>query len=263
MTNLDKYRKFSYLALTVMTLTMLLSFAALWNSLLSSEVKHEGWVIVFFLLSFVSGLFLFFLAFRSTDARALENMKKESFEAGKGEILLEIEKRNKSERTEQKIEEEDIEKTADGILTGIKSTRTETGLCSKILTNLANQLGFVQGIVYVKEANGELFHVCSEYALTGKKPGSFRVGEGLPGQVAESKTMMTVYDIPENYFDISSGLGSSKPRFLLLVPVVFKEECMAVLELATFRKPDEITGRVLNKVSAELGIRLNKFVVAS
>lgn len=263
MINLDKYRKFSYLALTGMIVTMLLSFAALWNSLLSSEVKNEGWVIVFFLLSFISGVLLFFLAFRSTDASELENIKKSSFEAGKGEILQEIEKRNQTERSEQKIDEEDLEKTVESILAGMKATRSEAGLCNKILTNLANQMEFVQGIVYVKEAKGELFSTCGEYALTGPKPGSFRVGEGLPGQVAESKSMMTVYDIPEDYFDISSGLGSSKPRFLLLVPVLFKEDCIAILELATFKKPDEITGKILNKVSTELGIRLNKFAVAS
>jgi hypothetical protein len=263
MTNPGKYRKLSYIAITGMVVTMLLSFAALWNSLLTSDVKHEGWVIVFFLLSFASGIFMFFLAYRSSDTLVLENIKKASFEAGKGEILQEIERRNKAERSEQKIEEEDIGKTAEGILAGMKGIRTETSLCNKVLTNLANQLEFVQGIIYVKEENGELFHVAGEYALTGMKPKSFRVGEGLPGQVAESKSVMTVYDIPEDYFSVASGLGSSKPRFLILVPVLFKEECTAVLELGTFKKPDEITGRVLNKVSSELGIRLNKFAVAS
>jgi hypothetical protein len=74
---------------------------------------------------------------------------------------------------------------------------------------------------------------------------------------------MTIHDIPESYFNISSGLGNSKPRFLLLIPVLFKEECIAVIELATFKKPDDNTGRVLNKLSTELGIRLNKYAVAS
>jgi GAF domain-containing protein len=128
---------------------------------------------------------------------------------------------------------------------------------------MANHLGLVQGIVYVKEANGELFQICGEYALTGTKPGPFRTGEGLPGQVAQSKSPMTIHDIPESYFNISSGLGNSKPRFLLLIPVLFKEECIAVIELATFKKPDDNTGRVLNKLSTELGIRLNKYAVAS
>jgi two-component system chemotaxis sensor kinase CheA len=74
--------------------------------------------------------------------------------------------------------------------------------------------------------------------------------------------MMILYDIPEQYFIVSSGLGTSQPRFLLIVPVLFNEESVAVLELAAFRKPDDLTGKILNKVSSELGIRLNKFAVA-
>ncbi len=262
MTNLGKYRKLSYLAITVMAVTMLLSFAALWNSLLTSDAKHEGWVILFFLLAFLSGVFLFFLAYKSTDAPGLENLKKASFEAGKREILQEIAQRNQ-EVQKEKIEEEDIEKTAEGIFAGLKGVRTEAGLCNKVLTNLANQLGFVQGIVYVKEAGGELFKAAGEYALTGMKPRSFKAGENLPGQVADNKAPVTVYDIPEDYLSISSGLGSSKPRFLILAPVLYKEECVAVLELAAFKKPDELTIKVLNKISSELGIRFNKFAVAS
>jgi GAF domain-containing protein len=148
------------------------------------------------------------------------------------------------------------------ILSGIQSTRTASGFCNKVLGNLAKQMGFVQGILYMKQANGELFDATGEYALTDRKPPSFKIGENLPGQVAESKSMMIIYDIPENYFRISSGLGSSKPRFLLLAPVLFQEECVAVLELAAFKKPDETTGRVLDKLSSELGTRLNKFAVA-
>ncbi|MBN1789768.1 MAG: GAF domain-containing protein [Bacteroidales bacterium] len=262
MTNLGKYRKLSYIAIAVMVVTMLLSFAALWNSLLTSDAKNEGWVILFFLLAFLSGVFLFFLAYKSTDAPELENIKKTSFEAGKKEILQEIEKRNQ-EVEKEKIEEEDIDKSTEGILAGLKGIRTETGLCNKVLTNLANQLGFVQGIFYVKETGGELFNAAGDYALTGMKPKSFKAGENLPGQVAVHKAPVTVYDIPEEYFSISSGLGSSKPRFLILAPVLFKEECVAVLELASFKKPDELTIKVLNKISSELGIRLNKFAVAS
>jgi hypothetical protein len=262
MTNLSKYRQLSYVAMVGMTVTLLLSFVALWNSLLTSDVKHEGWIIVFSLLSFIMGTSLFFLAFKSSDAIELENIKKTAYEAGKGEILQEIEKRNRIENKEQKVEEEDIEKTAEDILGGMQGIRTEAGLCNKVLGNLAKQMGFVQGIIYVKETNGELFKVAGEFALTDRKPQPFKSGENLPGQVAESKSMMIIYDIPENYFNVSSGLGSSKPRFLLLTPVLFKENCLAVLELAAFKKPDEITGRILNKVSSELGIRLNKFVVA-
>jgi two-component system chemotaxis sensor kinase CheA len=75
--------------------------------------------------------------------------------------------------------------------------------------------------------------------------------------------MMILYDIPEDYFNVVSGLGSAKPRFLLVVPVISGEACIAVLELAAFKKPDAITGRLLQKVADALGARLSKYVVAT
>ncbi len=73
---------------------------------------------------------------------------------------------------------------------------------------------------------------------------------------------MVIYDIPENYFIVSSGLGSSQPRYLILAPVVFNDEPIAVLELAAFKKPDESTTRILDKVLSEVGQKLNKFITA-
>jgi|GEM_PF-3573562 hypothetical protein len=262
MINLRKYRQISYLAVIAMTVMLLLSFAALWNSLLASDVKHEGWVVVFCLLSFASGLVLFFLAHQLSDASKLENIKRSAYEAGKGDILQEIEKRNHVERSDEKVAEEDIDKSVDSVFSGLKNVRTISGMCNRILSNLAKQMGIVQGVFYLKGTNDEQFEATGEYALTDRKPQSFRIGEGLPGQVAASKSMMVLYDVPEDYFKVSSGLGSSKPRFLLLTPVMFQDECIAVMELAAFKKPDETTGKILNKVASEAGIRINKLVVA-
>lgn len=262
MNNLRKYRQLSYIALAGLTVGLLLTFAALWNSLLTSEVKHEGWVILFMFLSYATGVSLFILAYKTTDVAALEELKKTAAIAGKSEILLEIEKRNQAERKDDKIAEEDLDKTIEGILSGMQGIRTAPGLCNRVLTNMAKQLGFVQGILYLKKTDSDSYEVTGEYALTDRKPGSFKNGETLAGAVVDSKSLMVISDIPETYFSVSSGLGSSKPRFLILVPVLYQEQCTAVLELAAFKKPDDATSKILNKLSSELGIRLNKFVVA-
>jgi hypothetical protein len=167
--------------------------------------------------------------------------------------LKELEKRNQEEKSDLKAEQGTIDDTVARIFSGIKKTRdAKTG--HKILANLAKNLGFVQGILYIRESNGELYHPEGEYALTGQKPAPFSKGEGFAGQAAESRSPIILYDIPEQYFNIASGLGSSKPRFLMLIPVMFENECNGVIELAAFAKPDDTTGRILQKVSAELGI---------
>lgn len=262
MNNLGKYRQLSYLALTGSVVFLLLTFAALWNSLLTGDVKHEGWVIVFLLLLSASGALLFFIAYRTSDSAELEKIRKEAMEAGKNEILQELEKRNQIENQDEKLEDENLNQSVDGIFSGMQGIRSETGFCNKVLANLAQQMGFVQGILYIRKANSDSFIASGEYALTGQKPEPFRSGETLAGTVAESKSVMVISDIPEQYVDITSGLGSSKPRFLVIAPVLHKDQCVAVLELAAFKKPDDAMTRVLNKLSAELGNRLHKFLAA-
>jgi hypothetical protein len=207
MTNLGKYRQLSYVALSGLTVFLLLTFAAFWNSLLSSDVKHEGWAVAFLLLSSVAGVLLFIIAFRTSDTAELEHIIKTATEAGKNEILRELEKRNQAEQHEQKKEDEDLDHIVESILSGMQGMRSEAGFCNKVLTNLSKQMGFVQGILYLKKANSENFNSAGEYALTGQKPASFKSGDTLAGAVAESKTIMVISDIPENYFSVSSRTG--------------------------------------------------------
>jgi hypothetical protein len=240
----------------IMVVALVLTLVSLWNSLLTVALRHEGWIIVFLMMGFITGILLFYIAFRTTDAEHFDSAIKNAYESGKSDILKELEKRNQEEKSDQKFEQEDIDKTTARIFSGIKKTG-DPKISHKILASLARNMGFVQGILYIKGPGEELFHAEGEFALTGQKPAPFRNGEGFAGQAAESKSTIILYDVPEQYFNIASGLGSSKPRFLLLVPVLFEDECCGVIELAAFTKPDETTGKILQKVSAELGIILH------
>jgi hypothetical protein len=258
----SKYRKYSLLAMILMSVEFLLVMASLWNSVLSAETKHGGWVAAFIILTFLTGVFLFFISFKTTDVLEIERITKSAYESGKNEILAEMERGKQAVIREEKPEDEDIDKSAATVLKALKGSRTETGLCNKVLSALCNEMGFVQGIIYLKESGGERFIPAAEYAFTGKKPRPFMSGENLTGQVAESRSMMVLYDVPESYFAVASALGSSQPRFLLIVPVLSGGECVAVIELAAFKKPDETTGKILTKITDELGNRLNQMVTA-
>ena len=262
MVNLSKYRQLSVVAVIIMAVALVLTFIALWNSLLTSETKHEGWVIVCMLLVFFPGVFTFVLAYKTSDAGVVEKAKAQAYESGKTDILREIERKN-AESTEVIKAESAIESHVEMILNAVKGTRSEVTLSNKILASLAKQLEFVQGILYLKDKESNVFMPKGTFALTGKDASPFKKGENLNGQVAESRRMMIVYDIPENYFEISSGLGASKPRYLLVVPIVTDSDCLGVMELAAFKKPDEKTSKILNRVSAELGKSFTKFIVAS
>jgi len=261
MANVSKYRKISVIAMILMATVWLSAMAILWNTLLPSEVKHQGWIYFFLIMIFGIGFLLFYIAYISADSSILEKIKKEAYASGKIELLEETEKK-KQEELKQKNEDENEQKTIDAILAGIHNVRSGNGLCNKLLISLAKEIEIVQGIMYVKNSKDSLFSPVAEYALTNRKPDAFLEGDTLPGQTAQNKTMSVLYDVPENYFTVSSGLGTSQPKYLLLVPVVIKEECIAVLELAAFRKPSEKTGIILDKVLSEIGPKLHKLITA-
>jgi hypothetical protein len=261
MTSTPKYRKMSIIAMITMAVLWIMALVALWNSLLTSEVKNEGWVVLFMILVLFAGISLFYLAYLSTDETVAAHKIKTAYESGKNEILLEIEKKKQLE-DEQRIEQEDVGAVVDSILSGIQGTRTINTLCSKLLSNLSKEIGLVQGIVYVKNNKAKTFNPVAEYAITERKPQPFTEGEGLVGQVAESRQPMVIYDIPEQYFVIASGLGSAQPRYLMISPVLFEERSLAVLELAFFKKPDRNTEKIMDKVLSDLGPKLNKLITA-
>lgn len=60
------------------------------------------------------------------------------------------------------------------------------------------------------------------------------IGEGLVGQAWIEKDTLFITDVPNHYIQITSGLGDSNPRCILVVPLVFNAETYGVIELASF-----------------------------
>jgi len=60
-------------------------------------------------------------------------------------------------------------------------------------------------------------------------------GEGLPGTCAQEKERIFLTAVPEDYFEVSSGTGTSVPNCILLVPLKIDNVVYGVLELATVR----------------------------
>jgi signal transduction histidine kinase len=88
----------------------------------------------------------------------------------------------------------------------------------------------------------------------------FALGEGLVGQAALERKSILVTQAPEDYITIGSGLGESAPVNIVVLPVLFEDQLMAVIELASFEPYSEAHLSFLEQLSETLGVVLNTIV---
>jgi hypothetical protein len=82
------------------------------------------------------------------------------------------------------------------------------------------------------------------------------IGEGLVGQCAVEKEQLIFTDIPPNYFTISSSIGRTLPRHLIVTPFLIEEEVVGVMELGMVDAIDQPKLELLMQVSENIAIAL-------
>ena len=96
------------------------------------------------------------------------------------------------------------------------------------------------GVFYINDSqNGEPgLKLLASYAYTERKnlANRFRAGRGAgrPGALEKQRILLT--DVPGDYVQINSGLGDATPLNIVVLPVLFEGEVMAVIELASFNR---------------------------
>ncbi|HEX8082879.1 MAG TPA: HAMP domain-containing protein [Solirubrobacteraceae bacterium] len=85
----------------------------------------------------------------------------------------------------------------------------------------------------------------------------FKHGEALVGQAALEAKPILITQAPEDYVKVTSGLGEASPRNIIVLPVLFEEQVMAVIELATLHEFAEVDQTFLEQLSETLGVVLN------
>ena len=64
-------------------------------------------------------------------------------------------------------------------------------------------------------------------------------------------------NVPDDYIQITSGLGEAPPRNIIVLPILFEGEVKAVIELASFLPFSQIHQTFLDQLAESIGVVLN------
>jgi signal transduction histidine kinase/HAMP domain-containing protein/CheY-like chemotaxis protein len=134
-----------------------------------------------------------------------------------------------------------------------------------IMDELAPLTGAQHGTFFLTEPTADddtQLSLIAGYGLRADKtaPIQYRLGQSLIGQVARSKRSIVVANLPEGYVKISSGLGEAPPANLAIVPILFEDQVLGVIELASFTPFSQVQTDFLEQLTETLGVNFNTII---
>jgi len=132
-------------------------------------------------------------------------------------------------------------------------------LSRSIITFLAKYIDAQIGALYLVEEELNELKLTGSYAFTVRKNLNSRIkfGEGLVGQAAFEKEMITLSDIPEDYIRINSSLGDVVPKNIMVAPFIFEDNVLGVVELGSIKEFSVVEMDFINSALENIGIAVN------
>ena len=145
----------------------------------------------------------------------------------------------------KKVKQEDQQRlwSTEGLSKVAEITRQHQNDLQKLADSLLSYL-----VAYTQANQGSLFFSQEDeagqpllvltacYAYDKKKHAdkTAKIGQGLVGQTYLERKTLHLTQLPDQYVSITSGLGEATPNALLLVPLMFNEQVLGILEIASF-----------------------------
>ncbi len=132
-------------------------------------------------------------------------------------------------------------------------------LSNNIITFLSKYLGVQVGALYLYHQEEQELRMTGSYAFTRRKQlgNVIRPGEGLVGQAALEREIISVTDLPEDYTRIASAIGDTIPRNVVVMPLKHAGTLTGIIELGTVRELSDQAIDFLHTVAENISIALD------
>jgi signal transduction histidine kinase/HAMP domain-containing protein/ActR/RegA family two-component response regulator len=91
----------------------------------------------------------------------------------------------------------------------------------------------------------------------------FAAGEGLAGQAAVERTPILIADAPAGYLKVGSGLGESTPVSVAVLPILFEDQVLGVLEIASLTRFSDVHLAFFDQFVGTIGVAINTIMASS
>ena len=141
-----------------------------------------------------------------------------------------------SDSKESVTEDLQVDKTfIENLLKGITKKASKKAFAEKLLSNLIKNQQAEIGLIHLYNKKAKTYQVAATYAyLSEEKPGEFKSGEGINGQVVKNKKTMRINNVSETHLKAVSGLGEGKPLHLFIYPIILNNKVHGVVEMGSF-----------------------------
>ncbi|HKK58147.1 MAG TPA: bacteriohemerythrin [Salinivirga sp.] len=139
-------------------------------------------------------------------------------------------------------------------------------LSFNIISNLVDYLDANQGAIFVlndHDENDQYFELLSSIAYDRRRymQKKVKTGEDLVGRCAHEKATIYMTDVPDDYVEITSGMGTANPNSILIVPVMMNDIVYGVVEMASFNEMTQYQIDFVEKIGESIASTLNSVKV--
>ncbi|MEM8567394.1 MAG: two-component regulator propeller domain-containing protein [Bacteroidota bacterium] len=173
----------------------------------------------------------------------------------------------KRQMAEQREKEKDRIWTDQGIVKlgeVLSSSKDDIGeLCKNVLKTLVKYLEVRLAAIYLIDENQDGDKVLKQRADFGYeiKNREFGVGDGMVGECFKNREVSYFDHLPLDYLKIASGLGASSASRLLLVPLIYEDITLGVMEIGCFKPIPEFKRDLVVTFSQRLTAAINTTIL--
>jgi hypothetical protein len=168
--------------------------------------------------------------------------------------------------TTQKNAEQDWLNTNLARISGLMQGQRDLTTVSRLIMSEISPLVTAQhGAFFLTDSsNGDdpELRLIASYGYKKRKTVSnhFKFGEALVGQAALEGKSILISEAPPDYVKVTSGLGEASPVNIIVMPILFEDQVLAVVELASLRRFSEVNQAFLEQLAETLGVVLNAII---